>query len=464
MPSRRQIRESAFQILVYEGGSPDSQPNAGNRHRFWDSTDELDRLWIHYRTRSILRHHLFLRVPLVSQLRELEPSSEKILRPGEIGKILKFSADSLVASEKEWEIASTNLALVAPTDDEAGKLRKYEESHEALCELSRLDDLLDAQRKSFLELVDAQPQFLVLLKGLTAAVADLQFLADKARGLAETSTPFPAYSASLLSVLRAREASPPPTYDYFIANSRLTGHRERVETLVHRIQELAPILVPSSLIDRLSDSFGQLGEREIRLNHLIESLNGTSTADDLSDAVEFLQERIARVFDFDADLILLRRRFLNDLEDYPAHNILLGPFARLVRRLQAVSERMQLIRKPDEMPALQDLKKLKAKKVALTKLRSESDALADAVLREKDDIDKRLAAVVENFAPERIDPVDRAILRLATWEILHAEKVPAPVAIDEAIELAKRFGTTDSGRFVNGVLDKIAKQAASADG
>ena len=125
---------------------------------------------------------------------------------------------------------------------------------------------------------------------------------------------------------------------------------------------------------------------------------------------------------------------------------------------------MQLIRKPDEMPALQDLKKLKAKKVALTKLRSESDALADAVLREKDDIDKRLAAVVENFAPERIDPVDRAILRLATWEILHAEKVPAPVAIDEAIELAKRFGTTDSGRFVNGVLDKIAKQAASADG
>ena len=83
----------------------------------------------------------------------------------------------------------------------------------------------------------------------------------------------------------------------------------------------------------------------------------------------------------------------------------------------------------------------------------------DAVLLHKEQIDITLAAVVENFAPERIDPVDRAVLRLGTYEILHA-KIPPKVAINEAIELAKRFGTTDSHRFVNGVLDKISKQAA----
>jgi transcription antitermination protein NusB len=82
----------------------------------------------------------------------------------------------------------------------------------------------------------------------------------------------------------------------------------------------------------------------------------------------------------------------------------------------------------------------------------------DAILAKKERIDETLAAVVENFAPERIDPVDRAILRLGTYELLHAA-TPPKVAINEAIELAKRFGTTDSKRFVNGVLDKVSKPA-----
>ncbi|MCX6915581.1 MAG: transcription antitermination factor NusB, partial [Verrucomicrobia bacterium] len=71
-----------------------------------------------------------------------------------------------------------------------------------------------------------------------------------------------------------------------------------------------------------------------------------------------------------------------------------------------------------------------------------------------------LAAVVSNYVPERIDPVDRAVLRLGTYAILFAS-TPLRVAINEAIELAKRFGTTDSHRFVNGVLDRIAQQAST---
>jgi N utilization substance protein B len=180
--------------------------------------------------------------------------------------------------------------------------------------------------------------------------------------------------------------------------------------------------------------------------------------DDFSAQFEPVLEKLFRT---DRDLATARRRFLEALDDLPGLRGQLEPVAGSIRRLDRISERVRMIEEPEKFPEQVDLAKLRESKESLAALLRETDALADAVLREKDDIDKRLAAVVENFAPERIDPVDRAILRLATWEILHAEKVPAPVAIDEAIELAKRFGTTDSGRFVNGVLDKISKQAAS---
>jgi N utilization substance protein B len=55
-------------------------------------------------------------------------------------------------------------------------------------------------------------------------------------------------------------------------------------------------------------------------------------------------------------------------------------------------------------------------------------------------------------------PVDRSILRLAAYEILFRDDIPPKVAIDEAIELAKRFGTADSHRFINGILDRILSQ------
>ncbi len=72
-------------------------------------------------------------------------------------------------------------------------------------------------------------------------------------------------------------------------------------------------------------------------------------------------------------------------------------------------------------------------------------------------VDQKLADVIENYSPERLDRVDRAILRLGGYEILFEEDVPAAVAINEAIELARSFGTTESPGFINGVLDRIAK-------
>ncbi|WP_367874037.1 transcription antitermination factor NusB [Luteolibacter sp. Populi] len=170
---------------------------------------------------------------------------------------------------------------------------------------------------------------------------------------------------------------------------------------------------------------------------------------------------LAGLFRIDRDLDAARKRFLNALDDIPGLRAQMEPVAGSIRRLARISERIRMIEEPEKFPDQVDLAKLRESKESIAALRRETDSLVAAVQREKEGIDERLAAVVENFSPERIDPVDRAILRLATWEILHSPEVPAPVAIDEAIELAKRFGTTDSGRFVNGILDKIAKQAAS---
>jgi N utilization substance protein B len=87
--------------------------------------------------------------------------------------------------------------------------------------------------------------------------------------------------------------------------------------------------------------------------------------------------------------------------------------------------------------------------------------LYDGVLGHLADIDQRLAAAAENWRLPRMPTVDRNILRLGTYELLFNPDTPAAVALDEAIELARRYGTADSPAFVNGVLDKL-RQAAAA--
>ena len=70
-------------------------------------------------------------------------------------------------------------------------------------------------------------------------------------------------------------------------------------------------------------------------------------------------------------------------------------------------------------------------------------------------IDDLIAAHLQGWTLDRLPAVDRAILRVAVWELLHAEDVPEPVAVDEAVELAKHLSTDESPGFVNGVLGQV---------
>jgi N utilization substance protein B len=81
--------------------------------------------------------------------------------------------------------------------------------------------------------------------------------------------------------------------------------------------------------------------------------------------------------------------------------------------------------------------------------------LVAGVCTKRAELDRLIQEAAQNWTLSRMTPVDRSILRLATWEVLFGADTPPKVAIDEAIELAKRFGTAESPRFVNGILDRI---------
>jgi len=98
---------------------------------------------------------------------------------------------------------------------------------------------------------------------------------------------------------------------------------------------------------------------------------------------------------------------------------------------------------------------------------AEGRAYADEAVRGVrgmlDDIDARVTRASTNWRLERMTRVDRNVLRLGTWELAHRSDVPRAVVLDEAVELAKRFGSDESGPFVNGVLDRVADDLGRKD-
>ena len=86
-------------------------------------------------------------------------------------------------------------------------------------------------------------------------------------------------------------------------------------------------------------------------------------------------------------------------------------------------------------------------------------ALYDGVLARAPEIDRRLTEAAENWRLSRMAIVDRNVLRLGAYELQFTPETPASVALNEAIELARRFGSADSPAFVNGILDRLHKSA-----
>lgn len=95
-------------------------------------------------------------------------------------------------------------------------------------------------------------------------------------------------------------------------------------------------------------------------------------------------------------------------------------------------------------------------------VRQFADALLRGTLGKLGEIDAELGRQTTHWRLERLAAVDRNIIRLAMYELIYDTDTPHAVVIDEAIEIAKKFGAKDSGRFVNGVLDGFVRRKAEA--
>ena len=85
--------------------------------------------------------------------------------------------------------------------------------------------------------------------------------------------------------------------------------------------------------------------------------------------------------------------------------------------------------------------------------------LVEGVMRQRDDLDTRIQGAARNWQMDRMAAADRTVLRIGCYELLYETEVPVRVALNEAIELAKQYSTEASGAFVNGILDRIRKDA-----
>ena len=93
-----------------------------------------------------------------------------------------------------------------------------------------------------------------------------------------------------------------------------------------------------------------------------------------------------------------------------------------------------------------------------------AEQLVNGVIEHKKDLDALIGRHATNWKVSRMQIVDRNILRLGAYELLHLDEMPAKVTLNEAIELAKDFGDEEAAKFVNGILDKVLTTEANLEG
>lgn len=228
------------------------------------------------------------------------------------------------------------------------------------------------------------------------------------------------------------------------------GRSNRIAKLIERASPSHLGINNSNNSEQLASVLHDILSQEKKLSLAIESLKSATQTKNGDTAAD---EKIQAVLEANRSLTGLRIVWHQTLEDCPDLQSTLEPVTSAINHLQRVSERLDAIEDPESKVG--DFAHLRVSHTELSALRKETQALVKKILNHKEQIDSSLAGVVENYSPERVDPVDRAILRLATFEIQNCDDIPRAVTINEAIEIAKKFGTQESARFINGVLDAL---------
>ena len=272
-----------------------------------------------------------------------------------------------------------------------------------------------------------------------------------------------------IQLLYARQADPSPSHEEhhwsLIHHADLrTLDRAKVKLLAHlqqgrpaQVSKLQNAAVDSTTAIEAADPTGKC----VRLfqNHLkaetqycgkLEALPRLTKADTGN-----WQNDLHSILKLSQDLPSSRKDILSASEDFPP--VQKETLERILNKLDEFDKRARQLISPLQHPEQRELSHLRDTQEKLNTLQATAIKLAEKVEIEQEKIDDLLDHAATNFDLHRFSKVDLNILRLAAWEILHDEDVPDAVAIDEAVEIARRFGATESAPFVNALLDKISK-------
>lgn len=228
------------------------------------------------------------------------------------------------------------------------------------------------------------------------------------------------------------------------------GRPSRLVKLNKHTETLLIMLKASGDCDQLVDALNQMLADESRMNDAVDLLKA-SHQKKTTDTT--LKENTQVVIARNTSLIRRRNDLLETLRNFPKKRQALEPVTAAIEQLGRVSERLTAIIDPQS--TVGDFAHIHTSSAEITSFREETQKLIEGILHQKESIDSTLAGLIQNYAPNRVAPVDRAILRLATFEITHCEDIPVKVSINEAVEIAKKFSTSESSRFINGVLDAV---------
>jgi len=137
----------------------------------------------------------------------------------------------------------------------------------------------------------------------------------------------------------------------------------------------------------------------------------------------------------------------------------------MTRRSRARQVAFQVLYQDDLNPGVSPMvgETLQAERLRTTELLQFSRQLVAGVRRNRPQLDEILERAAANWSLRRMSATDRNVLRLGAYELLHTD-TPERVAVDEAVELAKRFGSAHSAAFVNGILDRLMQDKAASSG
>ncbi len=197
--------------------------------------------------------------------------------------------------------------------------------------------------------------------------------------------------------------------------------------------------------------FTDLSNAEIAIAEFIENLVLLTKAD-TGDWRDDLQKAFKR----SANVSKLRDELLVHVTSFPP--LQKEDVGKIFEKLATFDKRVEMARNPGKYPEQRELAHLHKTLAEMIQLRTEAEKMTSQVSENLKELNETIEAAAENYDLDRLSRVDLSILRLGVWEITQAPDIPAAVAINEAINLARSFSGEEAASFVNGILDRVAKE------